>query len=127
MSSLPTVPANSKSMANLWEMVKDNPEAYTGETPFSKVLLSKEFRLKTKELRTRASHCKYMAEVTRYYNSINMVLIHVTMEEVQEFIEKQEEGLENDYPVPLQQDYLPVNINPDSLPDYQTWFDQQQW
>ena len=127
MSSLPTVPANSKSMANLWEMVKDNPESYTGKTQFSKVLLSKEFRLKTKELRTSASHCKYMAEVTRYYNSINMVLMHVTMEEVQEFIEKQEEGLENVYPVPLQQDYLPVNINPDSLPDYQTWFNQQQW
>lgn len=117
----------AKSMANLWEMVKDNPEAYTGKTQFSKVLLSKEFRLKTKELRTRASHCKYMAEVTRYYNSINMVLMHVTMEEVQEFIENQEEGLENDYPVPLQQDFLPVDINPDSLPDYQTWFKQQQW
>jgi len=56
-----------------------------------------------------------------------MVLMHVTMEEVQEFIEKQEEGLENDYPVPLQQDFLPVDINPDSLPDYQTWFKQQQW
>lgn len=46
---------------------------------------------------------------------------------VQKFIDEHEEGLENDYPLPNQQDYLQVEINPDSLPDYKTWFNEHQW
>lgn len=89
--------------------------------------LSKEFRQKAQEIHTRAPYTRYMAEVVRYYNSVNMVIMHVTKEEVQKFIDEHEEGLENDYPLPNQQDYLQVEINPDSLPDYQTWFNQHQW
>lgn len=117
----------AKSLVNIPDLIKDNPDAYPGKTPFSKILLSKEFSEAAQQIHKRATYCKYMAEVTRYYNSTNMVLMHVTMEEVQKFIDEHEEGLENDYPVPHQQNFLPVDINPDSLPDYQTWFKQHRW
>lgn len=117
----------AKSMADMVSLVKENADSYPGKTIFSKTLLSKEFRENVQGLHRRASYCKYMSEVVRYYNSVNMVLMKVTKEEVQQFIDEHEESLENDYPLPQQQDYLPVDINPDSLPDYQTWYQQHQW
>lgn len=114
-------------MAAVVDSIRGNLSAYPGKTFFSKILLSKEFRQKAQEIHTRAPYTRYMAEVVRYYNSVNMVIMHVTKEEVQKFIDEHEEGLENDYPLPGQQDYLQVEINPDSLPDYQTWFNQHQW
>lgn len=117
----------AKSMANTMDLFKENPDAYPGMTIFSKILLSKEFRENVQILHRRASYCKYMAEVVRYYNSVNMVLMKVTKDEIQQFIDEHEEGLENGYPLPQQKDYLPVDINPDSLPDYQTWFKQHRW
>lgn len=117
----------AKGMAAVVDSIRGNLSAYPGKTFFSKILLSKEFRQKAQEIHTRAPYTRYMAEVVRYYNSVNMVIMHVTKEEVQKFIDEHEEGLENDYPLPNQQDYLQVEINPDSLPDYQTWFKQHQW
>ena len=117
----------ANSMADIVSLIRDNANSYPGKTIFSKILLSKEFRENVQGLHRRASYCKYMAEVVRYYNSVNMVLMKVTKEEVQQFIDEHEEGLENDYPLPQQQDYLPVDINPDSLPDYSSWYPQHPW
>ena len=117
----------ANSMADIVSLIRDNANSYPGKTIFSKILLSKESRENVQGLHRRASYCKYMAEVVRYYNSVNMVLMKVTKEEVQQFIDEHEEGLENDYPLPQQQDYLPVDINPDSLPDYSSWYPQHPW
>jgi hypothetical protein len=116
-----------KSYNDLLKRVKTNPSDYPGKTLASKLLNNNEYRALLVGFHTQAQYYRYFASQMRSLNANNMKLIDISKEEVMEFVRNSEATLRTFNQGKNPADFRTPRLNPDSLPDYQTWFNQQQW
>lgn len=116
----------SRTMKNILEEIMKHPEAYQGETPYSKCLHNDRYRMEMSAIHRYSAYCLYMAEILRYYNAVNMKILGVTEEEVKDFVKENKKEVEIDKSVPLQQDFVNPDICLDSLPNFETWLAHKQ-
>ena len=101
-----------------------NPDAYPGRTLASKLMHDAQFRKYLSRIHGRISQCRYGVAFIRQENAVNMRLMNVQEKDVKDFIDKNAQGIEADEVV--QTDFYTPHINPDSLPDFQTWIRKKQ-
>ena len=108
---------------NINKRIRNSPDSYPGKSMGTKFLLDTEFRNYLDILHRRADYLHYAAELLRYGNSKNMMLIGISEKDVMKFVEVIDKDVESDHQLPIQQDYFTPKLNSDSLPDFQTWFE----
>ena len=98
-----------------------NPDAYPGNSIFSKVLRDKEYRDLLAHIHIKAEYYHYLADYLRWENSKNMKLMGVTDEEVRNFIEENNKKEVTSQPIPEQDAFRTPPIDIDSLPAFKDW------
>ena len=94
--------------------IKSHPENYEGSTKSIKILRSETIRQYLKGIPHLRAWLSYSAATLRYHNRSNMKYIDITEEEVMEYTNFREQGIENPDEEPQMGDFF-VQISPDSL------------
>lgn len=103
------------------QKIMQTPDAYEGETEYSKYLHSLEYRDALTTLHNRTSYYRYLACFIRYLNKINLQLMDISEEEMIKFIEENDNDFELDDPVPKQTDFMMPEVNVDSIKEPVEW------
>jgi len=108
------------------DRIRAHPDDYPGETLNTKLLRDKEYREKIGNIHGNVGYYSYLADKVRTLNAINMHIMEVTEEEVLLFVKDNEAYIEANQPENLKRakDFVTPDINPDSLPDFETWIAQ---
>lgn len=114
----------AKSLLDLQEKIMQDPEAYEGETEYSKYLHNAEYRELLASIHNRACYYQYLASFIRYLNKINLKMMDITEDEMMEFLEESNNDIELDEPIPRQLDFLTPVINADSINITKEWFEK---
>ena len=108
------------------DRIRAHPDDYPGATLNTKLLRDKEYREKIGNIHGNVGYYSYLADKVRTLNAINMHIMEVTEEEVLLFVKDNEAYIEANQPENLKRakDFVTPDINPDSLPDFETWIAQ---
>ena len=112
------------SFVELQKKIMQNPEAYEGETEYSKCLHNPEYRDLLSTIHSRTCYYRYLAYFVRYLNKINLKMMDITEEEMMRFLDESDNDIELDEPVPRQLDFTTPAINADSINITKEWFEE---
>ena len=95
--------------------ISANPEQYEGRDFALKCLNSDDVRSKIARIHKFRGWLRYVAEVVRYNNRMNMSYIGITEEEVKDFTNELKKEVEFEEKKPNAYDFYFLEINPDSI------------
>jgi hypothetical protein len=109
--------------------IKKNPDAYPGKTLDEKLLRDPNFRRILQRHHIIAIQERYAAYHLRYLNRYHMKLMAISEEEVMAFAHRDDDNAEAIVGEPKKKinEFVTPELNIDSLPDYETWFQQHKW
>ena len=95
--------------------IKDHPGNYEGNTTPTKILHTEKMRRTLSGIHYLRTYLSYVAATMRYHNRHNMDAIDITEQEVMDYTNLREQGMENPNEAPDFTDFYSDPINFDSL------------
>lgn len=109
------------SYGNIRDKIMQNPDDYEGETEYSKLLHNQEYRDALGHIHRRANYYRYIAYFIRYLNKMNLIMMDITEEEMNQFVDENDKDIEQDNPEPKQMDFQTPKIKADSIKEPLEW------